>query len=65
MAGTLNDSVYWHPPTDLAFDAAPFEYYRISNDIAKFKQMGSSGEQVGLEWLVVLQCLACKYFHYR
>jgi peptidoglycan L-alanyl-D-glutamate endopeptidase CwlK len=34
----------------LAFDAAPFENNRISNDIAKFKQMGSLGEQVGLKW---------------
>jgi peptidoglycan L-alanyl-D-glutamate endopeptidase CwlK len=34
----------------LAFDAAPFEYNQISNDNAKFKKMGSLGEQVGLKW---------------
>ena len=34
----------------LAFDAAPFENNRISNDSAKFMQMGRLGEQVGLEW---------------
>ena len=34
----------------LAFDAAPFEYNRESNDTAKFKQMGILGERVGLEW---------------
>lgn len=34
----------------LAFDAAPFEYNGISNNEAKFKQMGSLGKQVGLEW---------------
>ena len=34
----------------LAFDAAPFEFNMVTKDIAKFKQMGSLGERVGLQW---------------
>ncbi len=34
----------------LAFDAVPFENGAISNDISKYRLMGSLGEQVGLEW---------------
>ena len=34
----------------LAFDAAPFEQGKMTNDVAKFKQMGALGEQAGLKW---------------
>ena len=34
----------------LAFDAAPVENGKISQDIIKFKKMGRLGQQVGLEW---------------
>ena len=34
----------------LAFDAAPYENGKISNDTNKFKKMGQLGQQVGLEW---------------
>lgn len=34
----------------LAFDAAPFENNKISDDPTKFNIMGGLGEQVGLEW---------------
>ncbi len=34
----------------LAFDAAPFEQGKMTNDMGKFKQMGAFGEQVGLKW---------------
>jgi peptidoglycan L-alanyl-D-glutamate endopeptidase CwlK len=34
----------------LAFDAAPFENNKISNDQTKYIRMGHLGEQVGLEW---------------
>ncbi len=34
----------------LAFDAAPIENGKVSNDTSKYKLMGHLGEQVGLEW---------------
>jgi peptidoglycan LD-endopeptidase CwlK len=34
----------------LAFDAAPYESGKISNDPQKFIQMGHLGQQVGLQW---------------
>lgn len=34
----------------LAFDAAPFENGVISNDMNKYRLMGSLGQQAGLEW---------------
>jgi len=34
----------------LAFDAAPYENGKISNDTEKFIQMGHLGQQVGLQW---------------
>jgi len=34
----------------LAFDAAPYENGKISNDINKYTKMGQLGQQVGLEW---------------
>lgn len=34
----------------LAFDAAPFENGRMSDDLDKFRRMGRLGVQAGLEW---------------
>lgn len=34
----------------LAFDAAPYENGKISNDQAKYRKMGQLGQQAGLEW---------------
>jgi peptidoglycan L-alanyl-D-glutamate endopeptidase CwlK len=34
----------------LAFDAAPYENAKISNDTEKFIRMGYLGQQVGLQW---------------
>jgi len=34
----------------LAFDAAPYENGKISEEINKYKKMGQLGQQVGLEW---------------
>lgn len=34
----------------LAFDAAPYENGKISNDTEKFKAMGHLGQQIGLQW---------------
>lgn len=34
----------------LAFDAAPYENGKISNNINTYKKMGQLGQQVGLEW---------------
>jgi peptidoglycan LD-endopeptidase CwlK len=34
----------------LAFDAAPYENGKISDDTEKYKKMGQLGQQAGLEW---------------
>lgn len=48
----------------LAFDAAPFENGKISNDVAKYKQLGKIGEQVGLEWGGTFKSIT-DYPHYQ
>ncbi|HEY5583887.1 MAG TPA: peptidoglycan-binding protein [Ruminiclostridium sp.] len=34
----------------LAFDAAPYENGKVSNNIEKYREMGKLGQQAGLEW---------------